>query len=110
MRAVVAGILLIVAMVAAAWLGLSARYWNSELELSPPLLARHAPVIDDSRTPRLARRVLLVIIDGLGADESQLPFLDELRARGASTVASVPYPTISRPNYVTILTGVPPVD
>lgn len=63
-----------------------------------------------TRTPRLARRVILVIVDGLGAAESELPFLDALRAKGASTIARVPYPTISRPNYVTILSGVPPAD
>ena len=54
--------------------------------------------------------MLLVVIDGLGARESQLPFLDDLRARGASTTARTSYPSISRPNYVTILTGVPPRD
>jgi len=50
------------------------------------------------------------VIDGLRADQSGLPYLDELRRRGAAATARVPYPTISRPNYVTILTGVPPRD
>jgi hypothetical protein len=36
--------------------------------------------------------------------------LDELRARGAGMSAQTSYPSISRPNYVTILTGVPPRD
>src|SRR5262249_26071081 len=60
-------------------------------------------------TPRLARRVFVVIIDGLRLDKSyELPFLDELRRRGIDTEAQSHYPTWSRPNYVSILTGVPP--
>jgi hypothetical protein len=98
-----------VAIAAALGLGGRALRWTDELALASPLAAV-APRIDDPHTPRLARRVVLVIVDGLGADESQLAFLGELRRRGASAVARVPYPTISRPNYVTILTGVPPRD
>ena len=109
MRTVLAGALAIVALAVAIGLGLRASDWNDELALAPPLAAV-APVIADPHTPRLARRVVLVIIDGLGADEAQLPFLDELGHRGVAATASVPYPTISRPNYVTILTGVPPRD
>jgi type I phosphodiesterase/nucleotide pyrophosphatase len=98
-----------VAIASAIGLGDRAWRWNDELGLASPLAAV-APRIDDPHTPRLARRVVLVIIDGLGADEAHLALLDELRRRGASAVARVPYPTISRPNYVTILTGVPPRD
>ena len=48
-------------------------------------------------------------IDGLRFDKSyELPFLDELRRRGVDTWAQSHYPTWSRPNYVSILTGVPP--
>jgi len=101
--------LAVVAVAAAVVLGRRALGWNSELAVTSPL-ARVAPVLDDPRTPRLARRVVLVVIDGLRADEAHLPWLDELGARGARTVARAPYPTISRPNYVTILTGVPPRD
>jgi hypothetical protein len=98
-----------VAIAAALGLGARAVRWNDELAVASPLAAI-APRIDDPHTPRLARRVVLVIIDGLGADESQLAFLGELRRRGVDAVARAPYPTISRPNYVTILTGVPPRD
>jgi hypothetical protein len=76
----------------------------------PAPLAGEPPRLADPHTPRLARRVVLVVLDGLRADESHLPFLDELRARGASTTARTAYPSISRPNYATILTGVPPRD
>ncbi|HEY1550096.1 MAG TPA: alkaline phosphatase family protein [Kofleriaceae bacterium] len=106
----VAAIALAIASVAsAAWLAVRAQHWNDELALVSPL-ARMPALAIDPHTPKLARRVVMVVIDGLGVDESHLPFLDELRARGASTTAHVPYPTISRPNYVTLLSGVPPAD
>jgi type I phosphodiesterase/nucleotide pyrophosphatase len=105
-----AGAAAVVALAVAAGLGVRAWSWNDELALASPPVVHGAPPIVDPATPRLSRRVVLVIIDGLGADEAALPYLDELRARGAATTARVPYPTISRPNYVTILTGVPPAD
>lgn len=80
-----------------------------ELELVETPLARSAPVIDPAPTPRMARRVFLVIIDGLRLDEShELPFINKLRHDGVGTDARSHYPTWSRPNYVSILTGVPP--
>jgi Type I phosphodiesterase / nucleotide pyrophosphatase len=110
MRVSLAAGLAIVAMVTAIVLGTRARQWNSELGLAAPPLSREPPRLDDPRTPRLAERVVLVIIDGLGAAEAGLPYLDELRRRGVDATARVPYPTVSRPGYVTILTGVPPRD
>ena len=95
---------------AAVRLADSVRGWNGELALPRPPLAATPPALDDPGTPRLARRVVVVIVDGLRLEASRLPFLDALRRRGVDTTAAVPYPTISRPNYVTILTGVPPRD
>lgn len=90
--------------------GAAGNSFMHDLEQVHPPLAKLAPVIDEAPAPRLARRVFLVIVDGLGYDRSyQLPFLDELRRRGADTEASSHYPTWSRPNYVSILTGVPPL-
>ena len=81
-----------------------------DLEQDHPALARTAPAIEDAHTPRLARRVFLVIIDGLRLDRSfELPYLDDLRRQGVDTEASSHYPSYSRPNYVSILTGVPPI-
>ena len=80
-----------------------------DLEIAQPALANIAPWTDDPKTPRLARRVYLVIVDGLRNDMSyELPFLDELRRQGVDLEAQSHYPTYSRPNYVSILTGVPP--
>lgn len=98
------------AIVTAVGLGNRVRRWNAELALASPPLAREAMRLEDPGTPRLTERVVLVILDGLGAEEARLPYLDELRRRGVDATARVPYPTVSRPSYVTILTGVPPRD
>jgi hypothetical protein len=109
LRGAIAVSIAAVSIASAVTLASHARRWNDELAIVS-LFAHALPVAIDPHTPRLARRVVLVLIDGLGIDESRLPFLDELAARGVGAVARVPYPTISRPNYVTILTGVPPAD
>lgn len=88
---------------------LSGASFMQDLELVQPPLAKVAPVIEDAGTPRLARRVYLVIIDGLSANRSyELTFLDSLRRAGLDLEAQSHYPTWSRPNYVSILAGVPP--
>jgi len=110
MRFLVACGLALIAVAATLVLGNRARRWNEELALAAPPLAQAPPQLDDPHTPRLTRRVVLIVIDGLGLDEAHLPYLDELRGRGVAASARVPYPTISRPSYVTILTGVPPGD
>ena len=115
MRLLATAGLALATLATAAWLGDRVRGWNDELALPAPPVARmpERPEDKDPQTPRLAGRVVLVVIDGLGIDEAQQPQLSYLHALGRSGVAAtarVPYPTISRPNYVTILTGVPPRD
>jgi hypothetical protein len=103
-------VLAVLGAIGAVKAGLAGADFMYDLEQVHPPLARTAPVLPDPHTPRLARRVFLVIIDGLRLDKSyELPFLDELRRRGVDTEAQSHYPTWSRPNYVSILTGVPPV-
>jgi hypothetical protein len=58
--------------------------------------------------PRLSRRVVLAIVDGLRLDASRTPFLEAMRQRGADLVATAPFPTLSVPAYVTVLAGVLP--
>ncbi|MBK9033259.1 MAG: alkaline phosphatase family protein [Myxococcales bacterium] len=66
-------------------------------------------MVVDPGTPRLARRVVLIIVDGLRWDASQrMTSLARLRALGVDGQARSHYPSWSRPNYVSILTGVPP--
>ncbi|MFN7972375.1 MAG: alkaline phosphatase family protein [Acidobacteriota bacterium] len=69
---------------------------------APPGAATYRPA-------RLAHRVLLVICDGLRADTAaRMPFLQSLASRGASAIAAASYPSVSRPNYAAILTGMTP--
>lgn len=102
-------VLLALGAVGAVQAGLAGGRFMFDLEQDHPALSNAAPVLPDPHTPRLARRVYVVIIDGLRLDKSyELPFLDELRRKGVDTEAMTHYPTWSRPNYVSILTGVPP--
>lgn len=82
-------------------------YWHSlDLPHSPleRVHKRTAPV-----NRRLARRVVLVILDGLRADRARdLPALDALRARGASRLVTSSFPTVSIPQYWAMLSGVDP--
>src|SRR5258708_24121096 len=101
--------LLVLGAVGAVQAGLAGASFMFDLEQVEPPLARVPPAIAAPATPRLARRVFLVVIDGLRLDRSyELPLLDELRRRGVDSDATSHYPTWSRPNYVSILTGVPP--
>src|SRR5256885_45861 len=101
--------LFVLGAVGAVQAGLAGASFMFDLEQVEPALALVPPATPNPHTPRLARRVFLVVIDGLRLDRSyELPFLDELRRRGVDAEAASHYPTWSRPNYVSILTGVPP--
>ncbi|HUQ08216.1 MAG TPA: alkaline phosphatase family protein [Kofleriaceae bacterium] len=89
--------------------GLSGSEFMDDLDRPLTALAAAPPLVEPPPTPPLAERVVIVIIDGLRYDVSRdLPFLNELRARGIDGRAHAQYPTFSRPGYVNILTGVPP--
>jgi 2,3-bisphosphoglycerate-independent phosphoglycerate mutase len=83
--------------------------FNDELQLQDPAIARSRPAIVDPRTPRLSQRVILVMVDGLRLDHSRQLGFDTVRARGIDGAAGSHYPTVSRPNYITLLTGTPPI-
>jgi hypothetical protein len=101
--------LCVLGAVGAVQAGLAGASFMFDLEQVEAPLARVTPSVADPHTPRLARRVFLAVIDGLRLDRSyELPYLDELRRRGVDSEATSHYPTWSRPNYVSILTGVPP--
>lgn len=102
-------VLLVLGALGAIQAGFAGSDFMFDLEQVQPALARAQPVVDPTPTPRLARRIYLVIVDGLRADRSyELPYVDELRRRGVDLEVTSHYPTWSRPNYVSILTGVPP--
>ncbi|MDX2092094.1 MAG: alkaline phosphatase family protein [Kofleriaceae bacterium] len=101
--------LLVLGTLGAVQAGMAGASFMYDLEQTRPQLARNEPAYDRGALPRLSRRVFLVIVDGLRSDRSfELPFLDDLRRRGADVELQVPYPTWCRPGYVTLLTGVPP--
>jgi Type I phosphodiesterase / nucleotide pyrophosphatase len=110
-RLVVAAAVIATALTLAISTAWSIAAATTDLALLHPPLATIAPVVDAAPSPRLAQRVLLIIVDGLREASSHgLPTLDRLRALGTSTIAHSHYPTWSRPNYVSILSGVPPAD
>lgn len=70
-------------------------------------------VPSDTKTPEpgsaLASQTVLVIIDGLRDDTSrEMPTLDRLRSYGADLQLTAPQPSLSYPNWTTILSGAPP--
>lgn len=101
------------ALAAALTLGaaLTARFVGGllpHLDLVDPPLA-HRPLALAPAGPRLCGRVVVLVLDGLGADEAdRLPGLAAIGARGVRGVARSHYPTLTLPNLTAILTGVEP--
>ncbi len=108
--ATTAAIVLVVIGALGAWrAAVTGADFMYDLEQARSPLARSTPVVVDPHTTRLAQRVVLVIVDGLRWDSSRaMKYLATLRAAGVDGHARSHYPTWSRPNYVSILTGVPP--
>ncbi len=99
-----AGIGLWVAIgIAAGYVGRAA--WASVVRYETPY--RFA---DDAQAGEgLARRVILVLVDGLRLDRSrQMPSLNRLRAKGADLACTSGVPSYSRPGRATLATGAPP--
>jgi hypothetical protein len=98
----------VVCGVVAAW---RATAFLPALNAEQPLAAAVLPVIDDAETSgnRLARRVVLVIVDGLRHDVARgMTTMTAIGNAGLTTTARAPFPTLSMPNYVTLMTGVAP--
>jgi len=105
---IAAGLLLLLSGYVAIRLGIAGDRFLPSLNIEYPALARAEPALTKP-PPRLSRRVLIVILDGLRlADSYGLPYLDSLRRIGIDAAATSTFPTFSRPNYVTIVSGVPP--
>ncbi len=76
--------------------------WDSVVRYQPPY---HSPARLPAG-PRLVQRVILVTIDGLRLDTSRrLPFLNELRRRGAGGVVLAGEPSLSNPGRAALATG-----
>ncbi|RMH41928.1 MAG: hypothetical protein D6689_09770 [Deltaproteobacteria bacterium] len=106
---IAAAALVAVAAGAAVYAGRAGLAFLPGLNDPQPPLAQADPVASPT-PPALSERVVLVIVDGLAERASYgLPFIDRLRAVGTDAIATAHAPSISRPNYVAIVTGVPPL-
>src|SRR5262245_22198294 len=82
--------------------------YPSALHVRRPPPAAAPPALPPAGAP-LARRLVLVILDGMGAGPARdLPAIEYLRRTGASGVARSHLPSLSRPEQAAIVTGVPP--
>jgi len=92
------------------------RPWADGTDSSPSLglgaeqtMSGYLPPQPAREASETARRVVLVICDGLTLDASlQMTGLDTLRQYGANMVATTPQPSLSYPTWTTILSGAPP--
>ncbi|HET6612163.1 MAG TPA: alkaline phosphatase family protein, partial [Kofleriaceae bacterium] len=107
--AVAAAILVVLAGVLAVFSARAGAGYLPGLNVRQPALARLTPT-RNAPPARASRRVIVVIIDGLRLSDSfGTPYLTSLRRAGIDAAARSHFPTISRANYVSIVTGVPPV-
>jgi len=88
--------------------------WAQVVDYRSPFVSAAPPpgLVSVEPTPAapLVRRVVLVIVDGLREDvsRSSMPTLDTLRTYASDISLTVPQPSLSFPNWTTILTGAPP--
>lgn len=83
---------------------LAGQAWNGVVEYRSPYLSVELPV--SGAGPASVDRVVLVIVDGLREDASRtMSSLESLRGYGADLVLTTPQPSLSYPNWTTILSG-----
>jgi hypothetical protein len=93
---------------------LAAYSWSQVVDYQSPYLAdaasRRLVSVGPAPGPALVHRVVLVIVDGLREDVSRasMPGLSTLRTYGSDLTLTVPQPSLSFPNWTTILTGASP--
>lgn len=114
-----------VALVAALAVGVGVAYsayqlagysWDQVVSYKSPYLdassrsARPLAMSAQKPRPAVVDRVVLVIIDGLRDDVSRsaMSNLQTMRQYGADFTLTAPQPSLSFPNWTTILTGAPP--
>lgn len=67
------------------------------------------PIEPGEATARVTRRLVLVIVDGLGfGGVDEMPVLKDIGSRGAAFSLLVSQPSLSYPGWTTLLTGAPP--
>jgi hypothetical protein len=101
-------------LVAYAAYTLVAYSWAQVVNYQSPYVSAPPPASLTSVTPTpgapVVRRIVLVIVDGLREDVSResMPTLNTLRTYASDISLTVPQPSLSFPNWTTILTGAPP--
>jgi len=82
---------------------LAGRAWTAFTQYRTPFALRSAA---GPPTRPLARQVVIVLVDGLAYNASRaMPFLNELRARGADLECRVGLPSLSLPGRAVLMTG-----
>lgn len=67
------------------------------------------PALTEPVPGAVARRVVVVLIDGLREDASRtMASINALRDRGADVTLTAPQPSLSYPTWTTVMTGAPP--
>ena len=85
--------------------------WAQVVNYASPYVSATPPVelvsVEPTPAAPLVKRVVLVIVDGLREDvsRSSMPTLNTLRTYAADISLTVPQPSLSFPNWTTILTG-----
>ncbi len=81
--------------------------WNSVVDYQSPFVGLELPAAAHGSAE--TSRTVLVIIDGLRVDASRrMGTLNSLRRYGADLVLETPQPSLSYPNWTTLLSGAPP--
>ncbi len=101
---ILALVLLILAGIGYQAQGFAMMGWDSVVEYQTPYLTS---LPRGSAAEPLARRVVLVLVDGLRLDASrQMPELEGLRQQGADLSVRVGQPSLSYPSWTVIVSGV----
>jgi len=89
--------------------------WNQVVDYRGPYAKQQIPATVDpvqeaypATTPPVPGRVVFVIVDGLREDVSRtMPNLQSLRAHGYDAVVRTSQPSLSFPNWTTLMSGAP---
>lgn len=83
----------------------AARTWNALTRYASPYVLANGFAPARPNTPQ-AQHLVLVLVDGLREDASRaMPFLNELRSRGADVKARAGLPSLSLPGRAALVTG-----
>lgn len=86
---------------------LAGRAWDGVVQYRSPYLTM--PLTASPAGSDVASRTVLVIVDGLRLDASRrMGTLNMLRQYGSDFTLTAPEPSLSYPNWTTVLTGAPP--